>query len=846
MELSRRELLVFLGVVGAASAVDLGLPDYVLADDESGGLLGRRLTPVRLPHDLPVYSRPSFLPGPSGGVGNFTASLAAYTVVDDVVVAPELERYLIVGFGDRVFPNADDYFGFNCDYTSFRARRGRNEGWLWVNHEYVSFPMSLGAPGTPAAISKAVPKPITSFEPSVGFEIDGGDQLLRWGEFMYVCGGSVVYIRRNRGINQYAPLSGHGDNRRYHLLSGMAINAERTDVRVDGTAYNTLTSWGSASHQIGDDNYLIGTGPTADQVFPLSSDGLGNRIVGLGYNCSGGFTPWGTILSCEENFQAGIPFFQGCQENVKADGTQTGYVVGPKPTFIDDASGATFLNQATGTFFGQVGEKYGWVVEIDPSDPTWRGRKHTALGRFRHENVALRAESGNQLVAYMGDDRRGGHTWKYVSNGLVGDDHDRGHGHGEGPDDDHEDGDKNGRDAGSALFADGVLHVARFNADGSGHWIPMTLDTLVDPIAPSALAAAEAAARGVAVTAITAAKVRLPRRVGIAGQAVEGGPFDATVANEGTVIPAYRTLGGTVAQATLRSYYTTQGAMLSDAFLAAGLAGGTNTARPEDLEINPRRHNEVFIAYTDGAPGGDGYPDSSVFQVGKYTANVDATQQSGGLYKIIEDTPDGTGLDFHWERFKQGGEAGTVVPPPNLKGAGFANVDNLAFDEKGNLWGVIDMPTETHNGFSVTYTGPTLQPGKQPVDHTTTSTAVAANFGAVYGNNWLFVIPMTGPDAGSVIPVGHGPVRCEMTGPTFIGDTLILSVQHPGEDSPVNGDPNAGGDAASVLTREIEELALNGTTFKQQRTVPRGSNWPSGQSAVPPRPSVIGVRRRKS
>ncbi len=821
MELSRRELLVFLGVVGAASAVDLGLPDFAMADEDSGGLLGRRLTPVRLPHDLAVYARPSFLPGV--GVGDFSASLAAYTVVEDVVVGPELERYLIVGFGDRVFPNADDYFGFNCDYTSFGGRRGRNEGWLWVNHEYVSFPMSLGAPGAPAAIAKApAPKPITSFGPSVGFEIDGPDQLLRWGEFMYVSGGSVVYIRRDRHSKQYAPVDGHGDNRRYHLLSGMAINAERTDVRVDGTPYSTLTSWGSSSHQIGDDNYLIGTGPAADEVFALSSDGLGNRIVGLGYNCSGGFTPWGTILTCEENFQAGGAFFQGCQENVKADGTQTGYVVNATPTIVDDASGATFLNQVTGTFFGQVGEKYGWVAEIDPSDPTWRGRKHTALGRFRHENVALRAEEGKQLVAYMGDDRRGGHTWKYVSNGVVGDDHD-----------------ENGRDAGSALFADGVLHVARFNADGTGHWIPMTLDTLVDPIAPSALAAAEAAARGVAVATITAAKVRLPRRVGIAGQAVEGGPFDATVANEATVLPAYRTLQGTVAQATLGDYYATHGAIMSDAFLAAGLAGGTNTARPEDLEISPHRRNEVVIAYTDGAPGGDGYPDSSVFQVGKYTANVDATQQSGGLYKIIEDASDGTGLTFHWERFKQGGEAGTV------EGDGFANVDNLAFDEQGNLWGVIDMPTETHNGFSVTYSGPTLQPGQQPIDHTTVLTAVAANFGAVYGNNWLFVIPVRGPDAGSIIPIGHGPVRCEMTGPTFIGDTLILSVQHPGEDSPVNGDPNAGGDAASVLTRTIEVLALNGTTFVQQRTVPRGSNWPSDQSGVPPRPSVIGVRRRK-
>jgi secreted PhoX family phosphatase len=115
----------------------------------------------------------------------------------------------------------------------------------------------------------------------------------------------------------------------------------------------------------------------------------------------------------------------------------------------------------------------------------------------------------------------------------------------------------------------------------------------------------------------------------------------------------------------------------------------------------------------------------------------------------------------------------------------------------------------------------------------------------VYGNNWLFVIPVRGPDAGAVIPVGHGAVRCEMTGPTFVDDTLILSVQHPGEDSPINGDPNAGGAAASVVSRAIEMLALDGTTFTQQRTIPRGSNWPSGESGTPPRPSVVGIRRRR-
>jgi hypothetical protein len=82
-----------------------------------------------------------------------------------------------------------------------------------------------------------------------------------------------------------------------------------------------------------------------------------------------------------------------------------------------------------------------------------------------------------------------------------------------------------------------------------------------------------------------------------------------------------------------------------------------------------------------------------------------------------------------------------------------------------------------------------------------------------------------------------------MTGPTFVGDTLLLSVQHPSEDSPINGDPNAGGVAASILTRPVEMLDLAGGLYQQTRTLPRGSNWPNTGPAEPPKPSVIGIRR---
>jgi hypothetical protein len=129
-------------------------------------------------------------------------------------------------------------------------------------------------------------------------------------------------------------------------------------------------------------------------VFNLSSDGLGNKIIGTGFNCSGGVTPRGTVLAGEENFQGSVArvagtndidlpnsFYIGVTEEVKPDGTQLDYIL-----------------DTTGAEFGQVGEKYGYMNEIDPSDPDSRVKKHTSLGRFRHENIALRAARGRDSL----------------------------------------------------------------------------------------------------------------------------------------------------------------------------------------------------------------------------------------------------------------------------------------------------------------------------------------------------------------------------------------------------------------------------------------------------------------
>jgi hypothetical protein len=806
-KLTRRQLLIFFGASAGTAVLAPALGGKIFGSNSSLAQASAPLafTPVRLPHPLPIYQQQSSFLATGNGEGTTLsaskdARLTSFTVLDDVIVPPEYERYVIVSWGDRVFPNQEEYVGYNNDYTGFvpinGGRGSRNnsvatgtsydgidikEGYLWINHEYVSYPISALAPETPENLA-GTPE---SFPVVVGYTPPTTKDRTLLGEFLYNMGGSIIRVRKNRE-GRFSVVR-DPKNRRIHTLSGLRINSERSDD------YKGVTSWGSKSYQQGDTNYLVGTGPAAYDVFQdVNADGLGNRIIGTGHNCSGGTTPWGTIMTAEENFQASSQFFVGVTEAVLPNGTQTGYTEG-----------------TTGAEFGLVGEKYGWMVEIDPANSDFRPLKHTILGRFRHENITMRVEAGKQLVAYMGDDRRGGHTWKFVSEGIAANPEDK---------------------QNSGLFAEGTLYCARYNANGTGTWIPVRLEASTNPIPPSTLASVEIAALG---RATRNGRLPLPRRNGIAGQTTDGGAFNVETTNEATALPDYQ-------GKKLSDFYTSQGAVMVDAFLAANLAGGTPTARPEDLEVNPRNPREVFISYTDGAPGSDGYPDSRIFVVSKYSADVNAGQPSGEIFKLIEDSGDSTGTTFRWERLAKGGETGAEP------GDGFANADNLAFDSQGNIWVCTDMSTSAHNGFT---DGANAKPRR--IDHTVVGAVVegatsdlnveTSDLIGVFGNNWLFYIPTSGPDAGEIVPFAYGPPRCELTGPTFVGDTLIISVQHPGENCPFI--------PQQQLNRDIEMLNLDGTLFTQNRTVPQGSNWPSniqGNSSGPPRPSVIGIRRKES
>ncbi|WP_181438856.1 PhoX family protein [Paenibacillus sambharensis] len=152
--------------------------------------------------------------------------------------------------------------------------------------------------------------------------------------------------------------------------------------------------------------------------FELTGPAKGSKAVsgattvqGTFANCSGGVTLWNTVLSCEENFS-------DTAEEAKLPDTH-----------------------------------YGWVIEIDPFDKGYL-KKHTALGRFNHENTAMGVAKDGRVVVYMGDDKKDACVYKFVSNGKYNASLGRGN---------------------AKLLEEGTLYVADLK---KGKWLPMTIEAV--------------------------------------------------------------------------------------------------------------------------------------------------------------------------------------------------------------------------------------------------------------------------------------------------------------------------------------------------------------------------------
>lgn len=211
------------------------------------------------------------------------------------------------------------------------------------------------------------------------------------------------------------------------------------------------------------------TGPAAgSDLLKTKAEPTGRTVLGTLNNCAGSTTPWGTILSGEENFNQ--YFVANESEEVERYGIPT-KEKGRKWWTVDPRFDARIEGNENEI------NRFGWVVEVDPSDPESTPLKHTAMGRFKHEAAAVQLTRDGRAAAYSGDDGRFEYVYKFVSRKHM----------------------RHGKSAAAkkhnmALLSDGDLYVAKFvgdspadqitgdgelpkdcRFDGRGYWLPLVV-----------------------------------------------------------------------------------------------------------------------------------------------------------------------------------------------------------------------------------------------------------------------------------------------------------------------------------------------------------------------------------
>jgi hypothetical protein len=329
--------------------------------------------------------------------------------VDSIMVPEGYESAVLLRWGDPIIEGAPEFdvenqtaeaqsqqFGYNCDYVGFLplpvGSEASDRGLLGVNHEYTN--PDIMFPG----YDPEVPNPTKE---QVDVELAAH-------------GVTVIEIARDADGN-WTPNLASQYNRRYTAMSPMQIS-----------------------------------GPAAGHEWlQTTEDPSGGDIRGTLNNCAGGKTPWGTIVTAEENFHQ---YFANTLLMDEADPRRVVHARYGLPEESSSRRWEEFYNRFDVSMEPNEPFRFGWAVEYDPYNPDFVPVKRTSIGRYRHEAQTFAVAPSGQVAVYSGDDARFEYIYKFVTEGTF---------------------DPNNREANLGILDTGTLYVARFNEDGSGEWIPL-------------------------------------------------------------------------------------------------------------------------------------------------------------------------------------------------------------------------------------------------------------------------------------------------------------------------------------------------------------------------------------
>jgi hypothetical protein len=288
-------------------------------------------------------------------------------------------------------------FGYNNDFLAFfplpQGGMSSEHGLLWANHEYTNGELMRAGVKNRFENAMKADKAWTEVE-------------------MAAHGGAIVEVKKEGGAWKYvaeSPL-----NRR---ITGMT-------------------------------EFVI-AGPAAGHArMKTSADPSGRRVFGMLNNCAGGVTPWGTVLTCEENFHT---YFGGDAAKAGDEArNHRRYGIGPH----DRPRYGWARNHARFDIDKEPNEpnRFGWVCEIDPYAPNSLPVKRTALGRAKREGATCWLNKDGRIVVYSGDDEAGEYVYKFVTSGKF---------------------EFGNRGANFGLLDEGTLYAAKFNDDGSLDWLEL-------------------------------------------------------------------------------------------------------------------------------------------------------------------------------------------------------------------------------------------------------------------------------------------------------------------------------------------------------------------------------------